>query len=405
VSHQNVKTAIATSRRGLEEIRQVIHELSTDVESSALTEAPELHRRLRELEDRSHGPAKVSTRIDGVSMPLSNRLAAALVASARGALANAQEHSGADHVMMTLTYTGEEIRLDIRDDGRGFDVDTVSSRREAAASGDVRTRRATTDTSSPTRGLGLKGIRDRVIELGGGAEIESEPGDGTTVSVWFPIGSSAQTDIRVLLVDDHPVVRAGLAALINGLDNMSVVAEADDLESTLRAVAIHQPNVILMDLNLGAAEYSGVHIIAELNRRADGNPTPRILVLTTYQTESDILRALDAGALGYLLKDAPADDLLAAIRATARGETALSPAIASTLVRRSSRPGPTITEREVEVLELLARGMGNKDLAKTMFISEGTVKAHLAHIYGKLGVDTRAGAVAAAIERRIIRVD
>ncbi len=192
VSHQNVKTAIATSRRGLEEIRQVIHELSTDVESSALTEAPELHRRLRELEDRSHGPAKVSTRIDGVSMPLSNRLAAALVASARGALANAQEHSGADHVMMTLTYTGEEIRLDIRDDGRGFDVDTVSSRREAAASGDVRTRRATTDTSSPTRGLGLKGIRDRVIELGGGAEIESEPGDGTTVSVWFPIASSAQ---------------------------------------------------------------------------------------------------------------------------------------------------------------------------------------------------------------------
>jgi DNA-binding NarL/FixJ family response regulator len=215
----------------------------------------------------------------------------------------------------------------------------------------------------------------------------------------------AETDIRVLLVDDHPVVRAGLAALINGLDDMSVVAEADDLESTLRAVALHRPNVILMDLNLGAAEHSGVHIIAELNRRTDGNPTPQILVLTTYQTESDILRALDAGALGYLLKDAPADELLAAIRATARGETALSPAIASTLVRRSSRPGPTVTEREVEVLELLARGMGNKDLAKTMFISEGTVKAHLAHIYGKLGVDTRAGAVAAAIERRIIRVD
>ncbi|MDR2280738.1 MAG: response regulator transcription factor [Gordonia sp. (in: high G+C Gram-positive bacteria)] len=215
----------------------------------------------------------------------------------------------------------------------------------------------------------------------------------------------SKTDIRVLLVDDHPVVRAGLAALINGLDDMSVVAEADDLESTLGAVAIHRPNVVLMDLNLGASEHSGVHIIAELNRRADGSSTPRILVLTTYQTESDILRALDAGATGYLLKDAPADDLLAAIRATERGETSLSPAIASTLVRRSSRPGPTVTEREVEVLELLARGMGNKDLAKTMFISEGTVKAHLAHIYSKLGVDTRAGAVAAAIERRIIRVD
>ncbi|EGD56277.1 response regulator [Gordonia neofelifaecis] len=212
------------------------------------------------------------------------------------------------------------------------------------------------------------------------------------------------TDILVLLVDDHPVVRAGLAALINGLDDMSVVAEVDDLESTLRAVRAHRPQVILMDLNLGSAEHSGVEIIAELQRGVDG-PAPKILVLTTYQTESDILRALDAGALGYLLKDAPAEELLSAIRATARGETVLSPAIAATLVRRSSQPGPTITEREVEVLELLARGMGNKELAKTMFISEGTVKAHLAHVYGKLGVDTRAGAVAAAIERRIIRVN
>ncbi len=192
VSHQNVRTAIDMSRRGLEEIRQVIHELSTDVESSALTEAPELHVRLRELEDRSHGTAKVSTRIDGVPVPLSHRLAAALVASARGALANAQEHSGADHVMMTLTYTEKEIRLDIRDDGHGFDVSALRSRRVAATSDGVQNQRAVTDESSSMRGLGLKGIRDRVLELGGGAEIESEPGDGATVSVWFPIGRSAQ---------------------------------------------------------------------------------------------------------------------------------------------------------------------------------------------------------------------
>ncbi|ALG84900.1 response regulator [Gordonia phthalatica] len=213
------------------------------------------------------------------------------------------------------------------------------------------------------------------------------------------------TRISILLVDDHPIVRAGLAALINALDDMSVVAEADDLESTLRAVRTHRPDVILMDLNLGASEHSGAQIIAELHRAPNTAPIPQILVLTTYQTESNILRALDAGARGYLLKDAPADELLTAIRATARGETVLSPAIASTLVRRSGRPGPTITEREVEVLELLAQGMGNKDLAKSMFISEGTVKAHLAHIYDKLGVDTRAGAVAAAIEQRIIRVE
>ncbi|WP_309132534.1 response regulator transcription factor [Brevibacterium sp.] len=208
----------------------------------------------------------------------------------------------------------------------------------------------------------------------------------------------SEDGIRILLVDDHPIVRAGLAALINGHGDMRVVAEAQDMDSALRAVACHRPDIVLMDLNLGAAEHSGAEITAAIRDKPS-----RVLVLTTYQTESDILRALDAGASGYLLKDAPAEELFAAIRATARGETVLSPAIASTLVRRSSRPGPTVTEREVEVLELLARGLGNKELAKEMLVSEGTVKAHLAHIYTKLGVDTRAGAVAAAIERRIIR--
>ncbi|SDS80528.1 DNA-binding response regulator, NarL/FixJ family, contains REC and HTH domains [Brevibacterium siliguriense] len=206
--------------------------------------------------------------------------------------------------------------------------------------------------------------------------------------------------ITVLLVDDHPVVRAGLAALINGLDDMRIIAEADDLESTRTAVAAYRPDVVLMDLNLGTSAQSGIEITAELKRPAE---SPEILVLTTYQTESDILRALDAGARGYILKDAPADELFAAIRATAAGETALSPAVASALVRRKSQSGTTVTEREVEVLDLLAKGLGNKELAREMFISEGTVKAHLAHIYTKLGVDTRVGAVAAAIERRIIR--
>jgi DNA-binding NarL/FixJ family response regulator len=128
-----------------------------------------------------------------------------------------------------------------------------------------------------------------------------------------------------------------------------------------------------------------------------------VLVLTTYDTESDILRALDAGANGYLLKDAPADELFAGIRAAARGETVLASSVAALLVRRASSPGPVVTDREVEVLELLARGLGNKEMAHELFVSEATVKSHLSHIYAKLGVDTRAGAVAAAIERRIIR--
>jgi DNA-binding NarL/FixJ family response regulator len=205
--------------------------------------------------------------------------------------------------------------------------------------------------------------------------------------------------VRVLLVDDHPVVRAGLRALIDGLEDVMVVAEAHDLASAERAAVLDHPDVVLMDLNLGDGP-GGAEVTARLRALPDA---PQVLILTTYDTESDILRALDAGAKGYLLKDAPADQLFAAIRATARGETVLASSVAALLVRRASSPGPVVTDREVEVLELLARGLGNKEMAQELFVSEATVKSHLSHVYAKLGVDTRAGAVAAAIERRIIR--
>lgn len=205
--------------------------------------------------------------------------------------------------------------------------------------------------------------------------------------------------VRVLLVDDHPVVRAGLRALIDGLDDVDVVGEAHDLASAERMAVLDRPDVVLMDLNLGDGP-GGAEVTARLRALPDA---PEVLILTTYDTESDILRALDAGAKGYLLKDAPADELFAAIRATARGETVLASSVAALLVRRASSPGPAVTDREVEVLELLARGLGNKEMAQELFVSEATVKSHLSHVYAKLGVDTRAGAVAAAIEKRIIR--
>lgn len=206
--------------------------------------------------------------------------------------------------------------------------------------------------------------------------------------------------IRIVLVDDHPVVRAGLRALIEGREDLSVVGEADGLESAVSLVRATSPDVVLMDLSLGDHQPGGARATAAL--RALDEP-PEVLVLTTYDTESDILRALEAGARGYLLKDAPPDELFAGIRATARGETVLAPSVAATLVRRTTPGATTITEREVQVLELLSRGLGNKEMAKELFVSEATVKSHLSHIYTKLGVDTRAGAVAAAIERRIIR--
>lgn len=211
--------------------------------------------------------------------------------------------------------------------------------------------------------------------------------------------TAQDAEVRVVLVDDHPVVRAGLAALLAGRAEFEVVAEAGDADEAVAKTRAYRPDVVLMDLNLGAGP-GGV----EATQRLRGlEEPPAVLVLTTYDTEADILRALEAGAGGYLLKDAPPEELFAGIRAVARGETVLATSVAATLVRRAAAPGPVVTEREVEVLELLAEGLGNKELARELLVSEATVKSHLSHIYAKLGVDTRAGAVAAAIERRIIR--
>ena len=154
-----------------------------------------------------------------------------------------------------------------------------------------------------------------------------------------------------------------------------------------------------MDLSLGDG-VGGTEATVRL--RALPNP-PAVLVLTTYDSESDILQALDAGASGYLLKDAPPEQLFAGIRSVASGTPVFGPSVAAMLTRRESSSESRVTEREVEVLELLADGLGNRELARALFVSEATVKSHLSHIYAKLGVDTRAGAVAAAIERRIIR--
>lgn len=187
--------------------------------------------------------------------------------------------------------------------------------------------------------------------------------------------------------------------MLEGQDDLTVIGEAADAEAAVQTVRQTRPDVVLMDLNLGTGR-GGVEATAVVRGLPDA---PQVLVLTTYDTEADILAAVEAGAAGYLLKDAPPDELFRAIRGTARGETVLAPAVAATLVRRASSPAPTLSDREVEIVELLAQGLANKEMAKRLLVSEATVKSHLSHIYTKLGVDTRAGAVAAAIERRIIR--
>lgn len=209
----------------------------------------------------------------------------------------------------------------------------------------------------------------------------------------------AEQRIRVVLVDDHPVVRAGVRALVDAQDDLDVVGEAADSAQAVAVVGETRPDVVLMDLSLGDGPGG-----AETTRLVRELPSPpQVLVLTTYDTEADVLEAVDAGAAGYLLKDAPPDELFRAIRGTARGETVLAPSVATRLLQRAASPTPKVSPREVEILRLLARGLGNKEMARELLVSEATVKSHLSHIYTKLGVDTRAGAVATAIERRILR--
>lgn len=209
----------------------------------------------------------------------------------------------------------------------------------------------------------------------------------------------AEQRIRVVLVDDHPVVRAGVRALVDAQDDLDVVGEAADSAQAVAVVGETRPDVVLMDLSLGDGPGG-----AETTRLVRELPSPpHVLVLTTYDTEADVLEAVGAGAAGYLLKDAPPDELFRAIRGTARGETVLAPSVATRLLQRAASPTPKVSPREVEILRLLARGLGNKEMARELLVSEATVKSHLSHIYTKLGVDTRAGAVATAIERRILR--
>jgi DNA-binding NarL/FixJ family response regulator len=212
------------------------------------------------------------------------------------------------------------------------------------------------------------------------------------------VNGDAGEPIRLLIADDHPIVRDGLTGMFAADPDFSVVGEAADGSQALRLAAAVRPDVILMDLRMPGMD--GVTAIAELARR--GNPA-RVLVLTTYDTDSYVLPAIEAGATGYLLKDAPRDELLRAVRAAAAGQSVLSPSVAARLMSRVREPAPEVlSQRELEVLALVAGGSANRETAARLFISEATVKTHLLHIYAKLGVTDRAAAVAEAFNRGLL---
>ena len=207
--------------------------------------------------------------------------------------------------------------------------------------------------------------------------------------------------IRLVIADDHPIVRAGMAALFDLEDDLVIVGEAATPDDAVALAESMNPDVVLMDLQFGSgSQGSGV----EATRRIRAlDAAPYVLVVTNYDSDADILGAVEAGASGYLLKDAPPHELIGAVRAAAAGESALAPVIASRLLDRMRAPQASLSSREIEVLELVASGLSNTEVASTLFVSETTVKSHLAHIFTKLGVASRTAAISAARQRGILR--
>ncbi len=208
-----------------------------------------------------------------------------------------------------------------------------------------------------------------------------------------------QPVVSVVLTDDHPVVRAGLRALIDAEPDMTVVAEFGSAEDLLTAVQDGLiADVICLDLRFGHGQMGGAHAAAELSALAG----PPVLILTMYDSDAEILAAVEAGATGYLLKDAPTAELTAAIRAASAGEVALGPSVQKRLLGRMRTPTVSLTKRELEVLHLVAAGHSNDDVAAKLFVSRATVKTHLVHVFDKLGVESRTAAVARARQRGLL---
>jgi DNA-binding NarL/FixJ family response regulator len=204
--------------------------------------------------------------------------------------------------------------------------------------------------------------------------------------------------IRLLIVDDHPVVRDGLRGMFAGAPEFEVVGEAGDGREALTLAQSLRPDVILMDLRM-----PGVDGAAAIRQLAERALPSRVLVLTTFDTDRDVVPAIEAGATGYLLKDSPREELFRAVQATYRGESVLAPSVATRLVSQLRAPAQeALSERELEVLSLIAQGLTNRGAAARLFISEATVKTHLLHIYAKLDVNDRAAAVATAYERGLL---
>jgi len=386
-----VEGAHDLARRALDEARRAVWGLAPsalDGRSLSAALADEVER----FTHRSGVEAALTA--EGDAPTLGDEQATALLRVAQEALHNVEKHAAAGRVRVELARDERDgtVSLLLADDGRGFD------------------RRAPVD---PYHGFGLTSMRERMRLVGGELEIESAPNWGTRVRARLPLGveeprsdgggllpTNGQADaapVRVLVVDDHPLARQGVRRLLEGQPDLVLIGEAvDGAQGVEQALAL-RPDVVLMDLQM--PQLSGAGAVRALRQTW---PEARVLVLTTFARDEDVFEALQAGARGYLLKDASQAELIDAIRTVHRGGSAAPPSIAARVFDRvgqlaeRERLPEGLTERELDVLRLAAAGARNKEIAERLVVSEKTVKNYLSQVYGKLGAGNRTEAVARA---------
>ena len=421
---QEVAEARLLARRALEDVRRAIWGLRP-----ALLETLPFHEALAREVEHVADEAGLSSRVSvaGTPRPLLPQQEMALFRIAQEALSNTIRHAAAHRVRASLSYLDDGVRLVIEDDGRGFDPAALEMPLPLLAAPSFLP--YFDDPSSPaTPGevghFGLQTMRERARLVGGWLTLESAPDRGTRIIVdlpstplsalLLPAGEpepkaipSAQPAIparriRILVADDHAVIRAGMRRLLEGYADFEVVGEAADGLEALAEAQDLGPQVILMDMRM-----PGMNGLEALRQLRASNPDLRILMLSAYEQDEDVLESLKAGASGYLLKDMAPDELAQAIRAVAQGETLLAPGLTGKLVDRlghlHENPANLLTAREAEVLRALATGLRNKEIARQLQVSERTVTFHLAHVYQKLGVNSRTEALSRALELGLLK--
>ncbi len=394
-----VRSARELARESLEEVRRSVWGLRPlTLATSNLTEA--IRWEVSKL--RGEG-VEASLRVQGDRpTEMDPRCDVAVLRVVQEGLNNVLRHAKAGSVAVRLVYSPDHVQLRISDDGVGFDPSSA------------------TDILSPAGGgFGLTSMQERARVVGGHMIVRSSPGRGTqleadipyqphppeapslsrTSVIAAPQPESESSHIRVLIVDDHEVARQGIRSMLERSENVTVVGEADDGEQAIELIQSLTPDVVLMDIQM--PRLNGVEA---LRRLGDLGLEARVILLSVYEADEQVFEGLRAGARGYLLKDVSRDELVHAIQAVHEGGSSLQPTIAGRLIERLDKGEPSrLTQRELEVLRLLASGARNKEIARHLSLSVHTVKFHVENIYSKLDVQSRAEAVRVAGERGLLR--